>query len=205
MKTLFEKILTFKYKGQRTYVHGTDIYDSILRTVRNYFEAYPLNITGTFHRPLKANCIFRMYEKQIVLAHGSFYAFFTLGLGSKIYYAALSSIGDQISSSYTYDEDKVLEGFSIKDAKINMHVKSTYTYIEQLVAMTKRLHISLYPEVKGRWLFTKIQISKVIDPDLFVGRELTIKSENNFHYKLTKNSIDLDDIPLGTIWFSLDV
>lgn len=200
---LFEKTLTFKYKGQRTYVHGTDMYDSILRTVRKYFEEYPKNITGAFHRLLKGNAILRIYEEQILLDHESFYAFFTLRVRRKIYYATLSTIGDQISSSYAFDEDKLLKGISVEDTKINMNVKPAYTYIEQIVAMTKRLHITLYPKAKGRWLFAKIQISNVIDPDLFVGRELMIKSVNNFHYKLTKNTINLDDIPLGTIWFSL--
>ena len=86
-----------------------------------------------------------------------------------------------------------------------MRVTSAYTYIEQMVAMTKRLHISLYPQAEGQWLFAKIQMSNIIDPDLFIDRWLAIKSENNFHYKLTKNSIKLDDIALGTIWFSLTV
>ncbi len=205
MKMLLEKILNFEYKGQRTYVHGTDIYDSMLGTVRKHFEEYPRNITGSFHRLLTSNGIFRIYEDQIILDHESYYAFFTLRIRGKTYYAALSATGVQISSAYAYDEDKLLEGTSVRNATIKMIVKSVYTYIEQIVAMTKRLHITLYPEVKGKWLFTKIQISNVIDPDLFAGRELAIKSENNFHYKLTKNSINLDAIPLGTIWFSLAV
>lgn len=202
---LHEQIISYQFKGNRTYVQGPDIFDSMLRTVLKYFKEYPSNISGSFHRLLNCNGICRIYGDEIILDHESFCAFFTLSIRTKTYHASITTMDDQISSSIEYDEEKILDGNSLKDTEIKMVSKSDYTYIEQIVAMTKKLHISLYPKVKGRWLFAKIQISNVIDPDLFVGRELAIKSENNFHYKLTKNSINLDDITLGTIWFSLAV
>lgn len=202
-KMLTEKIINFQFKGNRTYVQGPDIYDGMLWVVREYIGEYPSNIKGSFHRLLNCNGICRIYEDDKTLDHGSFFAYFNLLIRKTTYQASILTTDTQISSSYEYNEEKVLFGISLKDMEIGMLAKSNYTYMEQLVAMTKKLHISQYPEVKGHWLFTKIQIRDVIDPHLFPGCELKVKIENNFHYRLTQSSIRLDNMPIGNIWFSL--
>ena len=57
--------------------------------------------------------------------------------------------------------------------------------MEQFVAMTKKLHHTIYPDVKEKWLFAKIQINDFIDMTLYSGKTLKVKAEKNFqniHY-----------------------
>ncbi len=108
-----------------------------------------------------------------------------------------------ITSSCEYDETKVLANMSLDGGKIILPFNPAYTYTEQIVAMTKKLHLELFPEANGKWLFTKIQIKDVIDPALYQDCILSVEAERNFHYRLTQCSITLDAQRIGSIWFSL--
>ena len=200
---LREIIVPFRFKGKRSYVHGTDIYDSMLEMVLDYFGEYPDSVKGSFHGLLENNGIFRIYESGEPLGDEQLFAFFTIVMKSKTYQIALLSAETPISSSYEYDKQKVLENMLIKDETITMQFKSTYTYMEQIVSMTKKLHMTIYPGAKGKWLFTKIHINNAVDSALYPGKLLSVQAERNFQNKLTRCSIKLDDQPVGSIFFSL--
>lgn len=203
MKTKYVIDIPFKYKGHRNYISGTDIYNSVLKTVRGLFGVYPSRLNGNFHRILRNNgkCIIQKDIDQI--NRDQAYAVFSLRIGEETFYASVYDDGTGITDSYDYDEKKVLEGAIIDEAIIRMVAKRRYSYIEEIVAMTKNLHLSFYPSVTGKWLFTKIRIEDFLDPSLFWGHVLLIKSEKNFHNRLTQCSISLDDKRLGIIYFSL--
>jgi hypothetical protein len=93
----------------------------------------------------------------------------------------------------------------IDENAIQMIIKSNYSYMEQIAALNKRLHFKIFPEARGKWLFTKIQVNDYIDPQLFKDHLLTIKAGKHLHFKLTKNLIYLDDMHIGQIWFSLQI
>ena len=121
----------------------------------------------------------------------------------EMFHASVYDSGTRISSSYSYNEEKVLEGARIEDDAIRMVAKKRYSYMEELVAMTKKLHLSLYPSAIGKWLVTKIVIEHFVDPNSYWGHVLAVKSERNFHNRLTQCSIRLDRERLGVIYFSL--
>jgi len=200
---LYEKIIPFKFKGERTYVHGTDIYDRILSILEDYFEEYPSNITGSFHRLLSNDGIVRIYDDKERLDHEELYALFSVFVKDNYYNVAVLNKGTDIHASYAYDEAKVLENASLYGERITMSCKSDFTYIEQIVAMTKKLHLEIFPDANGRWLWTKFKIRKVIDPGLYPGGVLSLTAERNLHYRLTQCSITLDAQRIGSIWFSL--
>ena len=199
---LIEKEFQFRFKGNRNYVHGTDIYNGLLETINDNFGSFPSQIRGSFHRLLKHNGIFHIFSSSEEFKKELFYAYFLLLIKNEEYYAGLSSSDTPIIYSYEYDESDVLSGLSFDDRSVKMVLKPSYTYIEQIVAMTKRLHSIQYPEVKGKWLFTKIRFQGKIDPQLFPGQELSIKAGKNFHNTLTQNTLALDNESLGDIWFS---
>jgi len=199
---LQEREIQFKFKGNRDYVHGTDIFDNVLESARIFFDDYPTRIQGSFHRLLTNNGILRIYNHSEVIDYQPVYALFYVQEQSSSFLMTVSNADSIITSSYEYDEQKVLHNVRIEDNKARMFTKSSYTYIEQIVAMTKKLHLTLYPDAKKNWLFTKIQIKEVLHPSLYTNHELAIKAVKNFHYKLTQNAIFLDDNLVGNIWFS---
>lgn len=200
---LYEETIHFKYKGNRDYVQGPDIYDAMLGKTLEVFAAYPTQVKGSFNRLLKNNGILRIHESIDKTDNEKLYAFFSITIGSDQYYAVLLDAGTKVSSSYNYDEEKVLENMVFQVDKVTMQIKSGFTYMEQIVAMTKKLHLLIYTEVKGKWLFTKINIRKYINPELYQNCHLAVKARKNFHYSLTQNLISVNGKEIGDIWFSM--
>jgi hypothetical protein len=170
--------------------------------VEDNFEKHPTQIRGSFHNLLKHCGIMHIFSCGEAFKKDYFYADFVLLFENEEYHAGLSKGGAAVNSSYEYDESDVLEGMIVNQDSIKMVFKTSYTYIEQIVAMTKRLHAIQYPEVKEKWLFTKFRFLDKIDPRLFPGGELLVKAGKNFRNMLTQNTLALDSEPIGDIWFS---
>ncbi len=79
---LHERIIKFKLKGERRYVQGPDVYDRMLATVRDYFEEYPVRVSGIFHRLLNENGICRIYEYNKLTNKENSYAVFDILLNN---------------------------------------------------------------------------------------------------------------------------
>lgn len=199
---LYEKKIPLRFKGKRNYIHGTDMFDNMLSNVRNFFNKYPNEIKGSFHRLLKFQGILRIYDNIEIIDPNIACANFSININGTIYQVIFTASKTPILSSYNYDENIVLDKLSIDNNEARMILKSSYTYIEQIVAVTKQLHLTFYPSGSGNWLFTKIHIRDFIDPSIFPGHMISIKIEKNFHCRLTQSSIFLDKKLLGRIWFS---
>jgi hypothetical protein len=197
-------MINFKFKGKRTYAHGSDIYNKMIDMVRNFAGQYPKSVKGSFHFLLQNKGIFRVYESGVSESVEKFAAIFSINMrGKKAYQVVLIDAGTPISSSYEYDERDVLKNMDLKNKIITLPFNASYTYIEQFVAMTKKLHMTIYPEAKGKWLFTKIHINDAINNDIYAGKVLGVQSERNMQYKLTQCSLKLDGQLIGHIFFSL--
>lgn len=199
---LYQKKIPFRYKGNRNYVHGPDIFDAMLETVHDYFNNYPNEIRGSFHRFLRNDGMISIYDINQSIKDKIIYAIFSIIINEDNYKVAITASKNLVSSSYDYDENKVLDTIEYHDDEARMILKSSYTYMEQIVAITKKLHLTFYPLDNKSWLITKIHLIDAIDPAIFPGHMLSIKAEKHFHYRLTQNSIFLDDKFLGSIWFS---
>jgi hypothetical protein len=200
---IYQEAIDFKYKGNRNYVQGPDIYDAMLQKVLEVFAAYPIHVKGAFNHLLKNNGILRIHESTEEIDKNNLCAFFSITIGSDQYYVVLLDAGTKISSSYSYDEEKVLESMMFYSETVKMRVKSEFTYIEQMIAMTKKLHLLIYPEAKGKWLFTKIDLGTYIDPQLYQDQNISVKAKKNFHNSLTQNSVFVNAEEIGEIWFSM--
>ena len=200
---LHEEIIAFKFKGNRQYVHGTDIIDSVIKKVEEKFGEYPDSIKGSFHRRLKSHGKIRIYPQSKALKDITYNSLFTIEVKEKEYLVTLSQTDRPIKSAYTYDEEAVTLGMVYRDKSVQITVNNNYSFIEQIVALTKKLHLNIYPNSIGNWFFTKIQMQLSIAPKLIPGRYLMIKARKNFHNKLTQNLIYLDTEFIGDIWFSL--
>jgi len=203
MNMLYQKELIFKFKGKRTYVQGADIFDKVLEIVHDFFGTYPNLIKASFYNLLEHEGVFSIYDGTESINKESCCALFSIYIEQSKYRVKVTATENKILSSKQYNEDTVLAGINIKNKVASMIVKQSYSYMEQIVAMTKQLHFIVYPEVKGKWLFSKLDLKDVINPLLFLDKRLLIEAKKNFHYKLTQNAIYLDTKHLGDVWYSL--
>jgi len=200
---LHEEKVLYRFKGHRNYVPGVDMFDSMLEVTRHFLGDYPTSVNGSFHQFLRDYAFFRILSDKEPVDIKNCHAHFSIHHLKGEYQVTVSATGEPIASSHDYDEAQVTDTITWGHKTAQIKVKHGYSYMEQLVAITKKLHLKHYKHAEGQWLFTKIQISDVIDPDRFQGRKLVVKAGKNLHNRLTQNLIFLDDNLLGDIWFSL--
>ena len=76
-----------------------------------------------------------------------------------------------------------------------------YTTVENLVAMTKHLHLSLFPEARGKWFFSRLELTRLLPT--YTDGPLCIELSHSLGQRLTRSSITLYGKPAGRIYFSL--
>jgi hypothetical protein len=192
----------FGFKGNYNYVQGGDIYLEAIGIARELWGRYPDEVMCTFHNLLKSQGIFRLRSGEKEPSSEDIYARFIFRLGESKYELVLNATNQPISVTRPYDEEEVLRFSEITTRSIRMIVRSDYNYIEQIIAMTKRLHHVVYTDVHDKWLFTKLHIKDRIDPEDYRESALEIRAERKLQNILSQCSIFVNDWPVGHIFYS---
>ena len=193
MKDVIE--LDFCFKGSRQYVHGTDIYSKLLERQNNEIK----KIDIAFHGITLHNMTFSPVRPTVDDIKVTFRC---MNDREKIILFGIEN-GTDIDCRYEYKEEKIIENSTIisSEESILLKAPTKYSFIEHLVAMNKALVESLYPDVNGKWYFTRIQLKETIDMSNVSSLQLRLKA--NFQFKLTKSVIIINEVEVGFIYFSL--
>ena len=192
----------FGFKGNRNYVHGSDIYPAALCIARELWGRYPDEVMCTFHNLLKSQGIFRLRSGVKESSSEDIYARFVFRLGESKHELVLNATNQPISVTHPYDEEEVLRFSEMSTRSIRMIVRNDYSYIEQIIAMTKRLHHVVYTDVHDKWLFTKLHIKDRIAPEDYCENALEIRAGRKVQNILSQCSIFVNDWPVGHIFYS---
>ena len=187
------KLLSFCFKGNRTYVHGTDI-------VKALYHCFSLTSIDKIN--LKFNGITSM---NLELINGDSAPNPKVNIrvsenGQDALYQLIES-GEKIECRYEYDEGSLLEKceLDLENQKIYMNRMTGHTLCENFVAMNKHLLQSLFPTEQGQWLFTRLEQSIFIPDESLI----TVKLIKNFNFRLTKSDILLGDQIIGSVYFTM--
>lgn len=192
--------LEFCFKGNRTYVHGTDIFNKIVE----YLHVKGIEVLSfdlSFHGIAKNN-ITVSYEKPDNKTTLKFaFKYMDISSNKHILYGLENK--KIIDCRYEYKEDMICKASTIDIAKqeVKLSKCTGYTFIENIVALNKYLLENLFPSANGKWYFTRLQLKEKINIDNNDSIKLVFKS--NFNFKLTKTEIYIKDKSLGFIYFSL--
>ena len=187
------KKLNFCFKGNRNYIHGTDI-------VKGLYELFPLDKIQKVD--LKFNGI---ASTNLELVSGDTADEPKVNIrvtkaGQDAHYQLIEN-GENIDCRYEYDEEALIEKCELDLANKKIHIKAVtgYTLYENFVAMNKHLLQSLFSDVKGKWYFTRLEQSKFIPDDALI----TVQLIKNFNFRLTKSDILLGDEIIGSVYFTM--
>lgn len=194
--------LGLRFKGERQYIHGTDIIGAILDITSTKFNSYPDELSGSFHGLLQKQGSARVYSEDYVVEPIDYQAQFKFVIKGKRYRIEIFATDMNVVLSYPYYESDVLCGSSINGKTISMAHKEKYTYIEQIVALTKKLHHEVYLNVKDKWLFSKIKLNSHTAPNDYQEKKIAIKALKNMGNKLSQCAIMVDDFSIGQIYFT---
>ena len=187
--------LNFCFKGDRKYVHGTDIFSKLTEQYSNDIK----KIDISFHGITVNNMSFfteKPENEEIKVT------FRCLENDNKVRYFGIEN-NTHIKCRYEYIEEKIISNSTVStsDKIITLNSATEYLFIEHIVAMNKALLEELYPEVKGKWYFTRLQLKNAINMSDITSLKLELKS--NFQFKLTKSTIMVNETEVGFIYFSL--
>lgn len=201
-----KNVLKFKYKGNRNYVHGTDIINETIKHL-NYLGYFPDSFEISFKNQIRTDlevCVFNIDDDiGENLMSEDVLAFATFRCAKKTYNVLYKKTEKEIEINYPFSEDKIIKQSILNQEKksITYLSKNNYTIIELIVVMNKHLLIKLNPNESGKWYFGKLKLEKNILAEKF--SEIQIILIKNIGVRYTQSLIKLDESNVGFIYFSM--
>ena len=187
MKKL-EIYLNFCFKGDRDYVHGTDMFNSIVKNLDTSLKRIDFMIYKRTNKNLLLKD--KLNNKDLII-----FKFLNNG---KIYYGIETD--DIVDCRYSFKEEEILEKTELKKRKVALlHYNDKYSFIENIVVANKYLLNEIFPNIKGKWYFTRLQLEYYP----IKAKTLNLEFINHLNLRLTKTKISDDKKTLGYIYFSL--
>jgi len=196
--------LTFCFKGNRNYIQGADIYDKINKFIIRELGIHDIRkINMSVHKFINGNLFLELHKNKEIDRREDTAVVFSFTHDSDKYKLLLSENNEPVHCRYEYNEEEITENceVDIENKKVTLGSLTGFTVAEVVTAMNKFLLNFIYPEIKGKWLFTGFQADKYEEKSDFSSLEVELK--HNFNFKLTKSSIKTDGRETGFIYFSL--
>lgn len=192
--------IKFQFKGKRDYIHGTDMFNAM---VSAYPSADINNIRFTVHDFVRTPlCLLYVADSKDALSEvADIRARCQFDVNGATHWLALTQgEGDATSGGrFEYDEERIVSLCRMEKDGIVLAQPSPYTFIENIVAMNKHMHQQLFPEVVGKWIFTRIDLLAFCE----ARENLALHFKHNMNYRLTKSDILVNSAKIGDIYFSL--
>jgi hypothetical protein len=197
---MIEKRVLFPFKGDRTYIHGTDLFNAIMREAP---AADLRDIQFEVHEVIRTpSCTFEITEDPAEFdALDRCATRCGFSVAGRPVRAGLSGAGGDPAEiiRQPYDEDRVLRLCRVADDAILLNGESPYSFIETIVPMNKALLTQLFPDAPGRWLFTRL----ILGRSCSARENLTLRFVRNFQFRLVRSDVHLGDKRIGSLDFSV--
>lgn len=191
------------FKGDRDYLHGTDIYESAIKSLTHVGHLSPQNIDLMFHRLVRTQLSAELCLKSQSSQASPPDAVLSFRSGGEQSQLRLTESGSPISARNVYDEKLISAAsrLSIKSKSIELDNRLQYSSIEIIVALNKFLLCSLFTELNGKWLFVRL----VSDQKLTSSKDahFAITLVHIMANKFTKSTFTINQRQSGQIFFSL--
>jgi hypothetical protein len=191
-----KKQVTFNLKGTRKYVHGTDIFDYFIKDVDSFNT-----ITLSFHEPCLNPCctiVQLLKEEEVPNKKSAVFKVENGDQSQRFYIEVPKAIDTTNSQRIDYNEDKIIKSASIDGKQARIMPNPSYTFIENLVALTKHFHLAYFDESGGQWFFAQLEIFDDFD----TSNELVLMLHKNIGRRLTQSNIFQNNKKIGSIYFS---
>lgn len=118
-------------------------------------------------------------------------------------HALLVERAEEPRGRHPYDEDALRARcrIGLPSRSIVLEGQSPFTPAETMVAMTKALHLALFPDPAAKWLFGRLEAPRW--PPASFQEGVTVTLANAVGTRLTKSRVSLGDATLAWIFFAL--
>lgn len=181
-----EKI-EFNFKGGRSYVHGSDVYNKCNKLL-NASEW----ITDISFRNFSSRCgiLTDTYDNSSDRLISSI----------KTNDRSLFLIEDQdpVLSTVEFDEQELIKPAKLNDNKISMNYDARFSIIENIIALTKMLNYSIDPVVDGKWVFAQFKAGVAFTECV---NSIEIISSKRIACRFSENILVVDKAEIGKVNF----
>lgn len=203
---MIKKFLEFKYKGERRYVHGTDIINKtiILLNHLNYFpDTFEISFKNVINSSLEIDIYSKTEYNDKIASNSKVEALANFKHKKNIYYIVYKRTKNQITGVYNFDEKFITRKTILKLEKKSAiySFENKYSVIEIIVAINKHLLNHIFPDKSGKWYFGKLSLEKNVITNKF--SKIKIMVIKNIGVRYTKSLIEVDGVEVGFIFFSM--
>jgi len=199
--------LDMPFKGSRDYLHGTDMFNIVTKTLKDMFPTRAVEGSNFFlniHAIARHQCDMHLVENSSdpeTKPPGTIVAQFGVQSPEAGIQGWLTETGRPVERRVPYQEETIEAASSMAGRSIVHAGKSPYTPVEVLVALTKVLHSALYPPSRGRWMLTKLEIGALPLSATIEG--MRVELLHNLNNRITKSAFFSGSDLSGHIYFSL--
>lgn len=201
--------LDFQFKGNRNYVHGTDMLNTITDVLSQRLPMPMKNMDIQIHRMTSSNLTLDLTQDRTAIAPTpENVATLSLTAGDVLWYGRLRERDARPVGRYPYDEDSLAAvcEFAASDTgrpSIVLRSPAPFTPIETFVAMTKALHLRALPDASGKWVFCRWVSARW--PLALPAEDITVTLTQALGVRLTQSKISVGGELAGTVYFSASV
>jgi len=195
--------LNLPYKGDRDYLHGTDMYAETVRVLNGVKpEALIGKCRMVIHNVAKRQCrLLYTFLSDTAKRPENIIAEFNFISDTGNLMAWLVETLEDITERIPYAESHITENCVLSEQSVKLICRSGFSAIEELVAMNKLLHVTRYPPGESRWYFTRMDLDRLLTAN-DVGN-LQVKLQQNLNNRLTRSEVISHGQIIGHIYFSM--
>lgn len=190
------------FKGERNYLQGGDLCQAVMQAAGTLSLGEIIRFRLAFHRFIarQPDLVWLDPERPAERAKDA-PTEFTVSGRHGVLHGQLVESGRAVDCRVPFDEDGIVRNCDIAGNVVSVRGVTGYLSTELLVSMTKHLHNRLLPAPSGRWIFTRLEVTRLFtDGD---AADMSVALGENLHGRLTRSAIGVRGQPLGHIYFSL--
>ena len=195
--------MRFRFKGERDYIHGPDIYNEMMEQIEAHYSRSTLGkLRLAMHTFASKQCNMIIGEiDEIPLKPERAVSELKIDTTRGRLVTRLVETDYSIDGRYEFDESHIENWSSINGENIVITGDSGYSAIEVAVSLTKQLHNRLFPSNDAKWIVSVVELERPLERADSSG--MVVQFKHNFSNRLTKSEMFSGDVSLGHIYFSL--
>lgn len=189
------------FKGNRKYLHGTSFYHAVTETIETIYNESGVWLSRIVFRGFAKNECTIIVNPEKSRHPSSVKAMFSAKVNSETIKGLIVETDKKIKSRIEYNEDLITKSAIINEETVFQRERTDFSAIEEIVALTKRLHYHLIPEPKGKWVFSQLDLTQPFSDNREILYSIGIKQ--NLANKMTVSEVKENDTPIGKIRFTV--
>lgn len=192
------------FKGKRTYIQGGDMLNATAAAAAKACDATTLQQLDFMINRMTPHRLALLLERGDVLPASPEPPVATLSFlaGGDPWRGVLVEQAGEPDCRYPYDEDAIIGLCRLEPEtrSITLTREAGHTPIEVIVAMTKALHLALFPDAPGKWVFCRWESERW--PLDLPPQGYSVVLNKTLGSRLTRSAVMVGDRRVGWIYFS---